>query len=191
VSGDGPPLPEHCAQTPQELAAFQAFYREHRDELIRYVAAIIPGLDYTLVADEALVIVWRTWNKITGNPVAWAKVVARRAAISVLRRTRELPVQPDEDTAVPLWSTTVSAELRFELHQALQHASELSDREFVSLMLPAMGFTPAEVAAQVGVTQASVRRYRCDAREKLKARISRGLPPHRRGPTPPRPDERD
>lgn len=190
MSGDGPPLPEHCARTPQELAAFQAFYREHRDDLIRYVAAVIPSLDYTLVADEALLIVWRNWKKIKGSPLAWAKVVARHAAISVLRKTRELPVQPQQDTAVPLWSTTVSAELRVELHQVLQHASALSDREFISLMLPAMGFTPAEVAAQVGVTPASVRRYRCDAREKLNTWINRGLPPRRR-PTRPRPEGRD
>ena len=181
VTGDGPPITEHCAQTDEELSAFQQFYREHRGTLIWYLRRAIPEHDYVLVADEALGRVWLSWNRPAGNRLAWALAIARNLACDVRRAAREVARDPAE-TDVPLWRAGVDAELHFELRETLQQAAEnLSPNEFLAVLLPILGFAPAEVAARIGARPDSIRRYRSDARKKLNDWRNRGCPPPHAG----------
>ncbi|QWF83494.1 RNA polymerase sigma factor [Amycolatopsis sp. CA-230715] len=161
------PFP-HCARTARDLAAFQEFYEEHRDALVLYAQGIAPYHDYAAIAAEALFVLWRNWTAIKGNRLAWTKKVAHNRACSALRRARELPVEPDERDQ-PLWSAVVSAEDHYEMRTALQQLTKLPREQFLALLLPWFGCSPAEVADELGVRPSTVRRYRAEARKKLAA----------------------
>ncbi|MFJ1767963.1 RNA polymerase sigma factor [Amycolatopsis sp. NPDC088138] len=182
MSSDDHPLPEYCARTPEELADYQQFFRNNRGKLLWYVKRIIPGHDYVLVADEALVRVWSTWRKPAGPRTAWAMSIANNLARDVLRRTREFADEVLEDT-VPLWTTPVDAEQHFELRETLQYAAEeLPPREFAAILLQVLGYNTLEVTERVDARPDSVRRYRSDGRKKLEDWRACGRPQPRTGP---------
>lgn len=165
---DGAHPPPHCAKTARDLAAFQTFYDEHRDQLVRYAQGIAPYHDYAAIAADALIVLWRNWTAIEGNRLAWTKKVAHNLACSALRRTYELPIQPHERDR-PLWGAVATAEDHYEMRMTLRLANELSREQFLALLLPWFGCSPAEIAEELGVRASTVRRYRADARKKLAA----------------------
>ncbi|MEV0066655.1 sigma-70 family RNA polymerase sigma factor [Amycolatopsis sp. NPDC050768] len=172
--------PPSAADDPREVAAFSDVVREHRAVLVRLARQICPNQDYELAVDDGLLLLYRNWRAITGDRVAWVTVVVKNRAIDLRRRSRE---QADELTEhdVPIWSAQVSAELRLEFRTALERLPRLTRQEQVALVLTLFGHTTADIAARIGVSQASVRSYRSQAQRRMRHWLDRQHPrrPHR------------
>ncbi|MFI5606864.1 RNA polymerase sigma factor [Amycolatopsis sp. NPDC051903] len=172
--------PPSAAQDPSDVAAFSDVVRGHRAVLVHLARQICPNQDYELAVDEALLALFRHWRSINGDRVAWVTVVVKHRAIDLRRRCRE---QADELTEhdVPLWSAQTSAEQRLELRAALARLPSLTRQEQVALLLTLSGHSTAEIAARIGVTQASVRSYRSQAHRRMRHWLNHHPPtrPHR------------
>jgi RNA polymerase sigma-70 factor, ECF subfamily len=154
-------------------AAFEALYRESRDDLYAYAAGLLRDRSAAEeVTAQAFERAWRKrrqLNRRRGTPRAWLFGIARNAALDELRRRSRLsPAERDEPIALDA-DPADSAVDRAVLGRALDTLSG-RERELVALKFFA-GLTNAEIAAvtRTSETNAGTRLHR--VLEKLRRSI--------------------
>jgi RNA polymerase sigma factor (sigma-70 family) len=147
--------------------AFEALYREARDDVYGYVAGLLrdraAAEDVTALAFERAYSKRRSYDRRRGSRRAWLFGIARNAALDELRRRRrhaELVAEP-ADEGIPPSDTGIEVSVR---RTALRLAlAELTarERELVALKFFA-GLTNPEIARVIGVSEsnAGTRIYR-------------------------------
>jgi RNA polymerase sigma-70 factor (ECF subfamily) len=149
--------------------AFEALYRESRDDLYGYVAGLLrdrsAAEEVTATAFERA---WRRRRQIDpkrGSARAWLFGIARNAALDELRRrsrTAELPRDPESVEG----GTGELAIRRVALREAFEALSG-RERELVALKYFA-GLSNAEIAAVIGVRESNAGTKLHRAMEKLR-----------------------
>jgi RNA polymerase sigma factor (sigma-70 family) len=173
TASDGSPEPDLAAAARSEVGAddaarveeFSTFYREYMPRLVRYLmVAGVPTWWAAELAQETMAQAWRAWGEIE-TPKAWCRRAAYRSWIRL--RTR-LPEEPVEDA--PEDSTLIDAADIHEMETRnvlLGMLNELSPRERQVMAMVYDGDTTAEIAHELGATQATVRSTLRNARRKL------------------------
>jgi RNA polymerase sigma factor (sigma-70 family) len=152
--------------------AFEALYRESRDDLYAYVAGLLRDRSAAEeVTSQAFERAWRKRRQINrrrGTPRAWLFGIARNAALDELRRRSRLAPQPHEPV-MPSSDPAESAVARATLTKALDSLTG-RERELLALKYFA-GLSNAEIAAVIHTseTNAGTRIHR--AIEKLRRSI--------------------
>jgi RNA polymerase sigma factor (sigma-70 family) len=153
--------------------AFEALYRESRDDVYAYVAGLLRDRSAAEeVTSQAFERAWRKrrqLDKRRGAPRAWLFGIARNAALDELRRLSRAAPDPEGEMAAPTSSPADVAVDRVVLQQALDSLSG-RERELVALKFFA-GLSNSEIATVIRTseTNAGTRLHR--ALEKLRRSI--------------------
>jgi len=150
---------------------FEQFFRDHYRSLRRYVHARWPRSDSGSIANEALERVWRNWNNISGEKIAWAKVTAGRLAIDACRKQRELPLEPTEMNARMTGAGPADELDRSKIRQAVE---ALPPRFRKALTMHLWGYPNEDIARALGCKVSSVSSYLSDARKLVAEQIGGG-----------------
>jgi RNA polymerase sigma factor (sigma-70 family) len=139
-------------------AAFEALYRESRDDIYAYVAGLLRDRSAAEeVTSQAFERAWRKRKQINrrrGAPRAWLFGIARNAALDELRRrTRLAPDVNPEPAPDPLANPAEAAVDRAVLRQALDSLSG-RERELVALKFFA-GLSNAEIATVIRTSESN------------------------------------
>ena len=141
--------------------AFDALYRESRDDVYAYVASLLrDGPAAEEVTAAAFERAYRKRNRFDasrGEPRAWLFGIARNAALDELRRRgrqAELAADPEDLTATasPHESAEQSAR-RLAVAAGLTQL-EPRERELIALKF-FVGLTNSEIAAVVGISESN------------------------------------
>jgi RNA polymerase sigma factor (sigma-70 family) len=159
--------------------AFEALYRESRDDVYAYVAGLLRDRSAAEeVTSQAFERAWRKRRQIDrkrGTPRTWLFGIARNAALDELRRRSRLAHDPAPDAAIhnPLANPADAALDRTLLQQALDSLSG-RERELVALKFFA-GLSNAEIAnvLRTSETNAGTRLHRVI--EKLRRSIDEAV----------------
>jgi len=134
--------------------AFEAIYRESRDDLYAYVAGLLRDRSAAEeVTSQAFERAWRKRRQLDrgrGTPRAWLFGIARNAALDELRRRKRIAV-PDADAAGPAANPADAAVDRAALQQALTSLNG-RERELVALKYFA-GLSNAEIATVIHTSE--------------------------------------
>lgn len=140
-------------------AAFEALYRESRDDLYAYVAGLLrdrhAAEDVTALAFERAYRKRERHRPDRGSMRAWLFGIARNAALDELRRrgrTAELTEEPADEGPRPDEGAEVALR-RAALRDALSQLSA-RERELVALKFFA-GLSNAEIASVIGVSESN------------------------------------
>src|SRR3954471_23394795 len=139
--------------------AFEALYRESRDDLYAYVAGLLRDRSAAEeVTSQAFERAWRKRRQIDrgrGTPRAWLFGIARNAALDELRRRSKLARDAGSETATSeqIANPADAAVERAVLEQALDSLSG-RDRELVALKFFA-GLSNAEIAAVIRTSESN------------------------------------
>ncbi len=107
------------------------------------------------------------------KPSTWLLTIATRVALDV-RKRRVVPLRPlDEGSSVSHAATPETETARAELGRAIERAaSELSDEQRAAFVLCEYhGFTMGEIAAAMGVPEATAKTRLFRARERMRAAL--------------------
>jgi RNA polymerase sigma factor (sigma-70 family) len=152
------PAPE---QPTDAVAAFEALYRDSRNDLFAYVAGLLrdrdAAEDVTALAFERAYRRRSRFDAGRGSRRAWLFGIARNAALDELRRRRraaELLHEPEDSHAHrgPEAAAEVGVR-RAALREAIKGLSA-RERELVALKFFA-GLSNAEIAAVIGVSESN------------------------------------
>ena len=175
--------PAELASIAHEPAAFEAFYREHVEDVQRFVVRRVadPHLAADLTAEVFLAAIDAapSYRAGRGTPAAWLFGIARHVVGDEQRRAaRERRAHArvegrrllDADDVARM-QERIDAEARArELHAAL---AALPDGERAVFELTALdGLTPAEAAAALGIRPVTARVRLHRARTALRAQLS-------------------
>ena len=138
--------------------AFDALYRESRDDLYAYVAGLLRDRSAAEeVTSQAFERAWRKrrqLNRHRGTPRAWLFGIARNAALDELRRRTRLAPGAEHGTAVDAVSNPAETAVdRALLRQALDSLSG-RERQLVALKYFA-GLSNAEIAAVIRTSESN------------------------------------
>ncbi len=157
-----------AAERPDEARiAFEALYRESRDDLYAYVAGLLRDRSAAEeVTSQAFERAWRRRRQLDrgrGSPRAWLFGIARNAALDELRRLkRQAPLPGDEASRGPAGGVSPRpaggdpaevAVRRTALRQAMDGLKP-RERELVALKYFA-GLTNAEIAQVIGASESN------------------------------------
>jgi RNA polymerase sigma-70 factor (ECF subfamily) len=148
-------------EAPREAdVAFDALYRESRDDVYAYVASLLrDGPAAEEVTAAAFERAYRKRNRFDpkrGERRAWLFGIARNAALDELRRRgrqAELIAEPEDLAQAPPHESAEEAERRLALAAGLATLAA-AERELIALKFFA-GLTNAEIAAVVGVSESN------------------------------------
>jgi len=149
---------------------FACFYREHIDRLVAYL--LYQGAPAHLAAElaqEAMITAHRRWDDIT-SAKAYVWQVAYRAFLRHELNDHEEPVAevPEPTTVLP---HPEEAEAWLQKQQVIEVLHALPPRQRQVLALTIDGWTPAEIAALLGINppavRSNLRKARCSAAEYL------------------------
>jgi RNA polymerase sigma factor (sigma-70 family) len=151
------------------VAEFAVCYRREMPGLVWFVMSLGAGAEEAAdAAQSAFAAAFAAWETIR-YPAAWLRRVAQRAyyrqAVS-----REIPVETAPDLPGPL-SVIGAVEFRDEAREVLAALAELPARQRQVMAWYVDGFTPAEIARQLGAGPAAVRQSLAKARKNLKHRL--------------------
>ncbi|GGU73892.1 RNA polymerase sigma factor [Lentzea flava] len=149
---------------------FEEFYREHYRGLRRYVHSRWPQSDSDSIANEAFARVWRDWEKIRGEKIAWAKVAAGRLAVDAFRAQHELLLEPTEMHARMSSAGTTSGSDHATIWQALE---SLPPRFRKAVTMRMLGYPNEDIARALGCKTESVSSYVSEARKLLAKQLGR------------------
>ncbi|MCS0605684.1 sigma-70 family RNA polymerase sigma factor [Streptomyces sp. NPDC002734] len=147
--------------SPASPACFEAFARSAIPALIRVARQYVPDHTAEDVAQAALEVVLRKWDRVLtmDNPMGYAMTVAKHRSIDLWRKQRrEFPV--DSELLAPLLeqqsdaAANDDADARMEL---LALVTAMSGRAGEVLRLSLAGFTNQEIAELLGISQSTVR----------------------------------
>lgn len=151
---------------------FDDYFAAAYPRLVKFL--IIEGFgwaDAQDVAQEALADLYRHWAEV-GHRDAWVRTVARRTAVKLAQRDRDRLRRTVRGGWVTPDSTDplAAVEERFASDQRMSKLlAVLSDRQREVLAWALDGFSPTEIAHQIGnITPATVRSTLSQARERLK-----------------------
>jgi RNA polymerase sigma-70 factor (ECF subfamily) len=138
----------------ESRVAFEALYRESRDDVYAYVAGLLrDGSAAEEVTSQAFERAWRKRRQIDrkrGTPRAWLFGIARNAALDELRRRSKLAHQPGQADD-PIANPAEAAIDRALLQHALDSLSG-RERELVALKFFA-GLSNAEIATVIRTSE--------------------------------------
>ncbi|MFF8919602.1 RNA polymerase sigma factor [Streptomyces sp. NPDC015032] len=182
--GDGPehpavapatrdqPDPRHDLQLAKD-AAFSAFYRATVRSLVGFLVNQGAGVHVAAdIAQDTMLSAYERWDTID-QPRAWVHTVASRALLRKLASCEEQPVeQVPEPTSLLADPDAIAAwEARHDLLPLLR---SLPPRQRQVLAWALSGFTPGDIAEQLGMNDDAVRASLYKARravaEVIKAR---------------------
>jgi RNA polymerase sigma factor (sigma-70 family) len=154
---------------PGAAADFAACYRREMPGVVWFVMSLGASAEEAAdAAQSAFAAAFAAWETIR-YPAAWARRVAQRAyyrqAVS-----REIPVETAPDRAGPL-SVSAAVEFHDEAREVLAALAELPARQRQVMAWYVDGFSPAEIARQLGADPAAVRQNLAKARKNLKHRL--------------------
>jgi RNA polymerase sigma factor (sigma-70 family) len=168
--------PRRCQSQVADVS-FEAVYKAERSKLIRYLMSMGVGQHQ---ADDAVQAAfaraYSCWDQIRA-PRAWLYKVALRESYRVhAAGRREIPASdalPDKVSAPDTGDLVVLNEEEDRVRAAL---AALPGRQRQVMALTLAGFSPAEIAAELGCDPAAVRQNQVRARDNL----ARHLGTHRR-----------
>ena len=139
--------------------AFEALYRDCRDDVYAYVATMLrdPAAAEDVVASafERAYRKRRQFDARRGTPRAWMFGVARNAALDELRRRRRyavLPLDPADESGTPL--DEVEDPVRRAAVRAALESLRPREREIVALKFGA-GLSNGELATVLGTSESN------------------------------------
>jgi RNA polymerase sigma factor (sigma-70 family) len=161
------------SMTPSVLSAmltgvdFEEFFAAERKPLIRFVRSLGAGPDLAAdIAQTAFERALPAWGTIR-HPRAWLRRVAQNELTRVARSSgRETPVESLPDRAGVL-SAAMDVELRAQSRDVMAALAGLPTRQRQAMAWFYDGFTPAEIARELGDSPAAVRQNLSKARKKL------------------------
>jgi RNA polymerase sigma-70 factor, ECF subfamily len=160
-----------------QLPAFEAFFRRHEGALFGYLWRM-TGDEQTAydLSQETFVRAWQHFDRIASydRPGAWLFRVATNLALTHQKRTAALvgaaqPFSPGVDPAVsdPAWRLAVSDAVRATL-------LTLTPQQRAALVLREVyGFSCAEVAETLGISEAAAKMTLSRGRDAFRARYTR------------------
>jgi RNA polymerase sigma-70 factor, ECF subfamily len=138
----------------ESRVAFEALYRESRDDVYAYVAGLLRDRSAAEeVTSQAFERAWRKRKQIDqkrGTPRAWLFGIARNAALDELRRRKRI-VEPESDASAPAVNPADAAIDRAVLQQAVDKLDG-RERELVALKFFA-GLSNAEIATVIRTSE--------------------------------------
>jgi RNA polymerase sigma-70 factor, ECF subfamily len=160
-SGVNQTLVATAKDAPREAdVAFDALYRESRDDVYAYVASLLRDApaaeEVTAVAFERAYRKRGHWDPKRGERRAWLFGIARNAALDELRRRgrqAELAADPEDLGQAPPHESAEEAEHRLALTAGLAQLAP-HERELIALKFFA-GLANAEIAAVIGVSESN------------------------------------
>jgi len=172
------PSPETPLAASQAVAAparpdtaedFAVCYRREMPGLVWFVMSLGASAEEAAdAAQSAFAAAFTVWETIR-YPAAWLRRVAQRAYYRQAA-SREIPVETAPDRPGPL-SVTGAVEFRDEAREVLAALAELPARQRQVMAWYVDGFSPAEIARQLGIDPAAVRQSLAKARKNLKHRL--------------------
>ncbi|QUI29459.1 sigma-70 family RNA polymerase sigma factor [Streptomyces alfalfae] len=154
------PESAHLGSTPagQHIVneQFSAFYRQNIEMLVGFLINQGSTLtDASDIAQTTMIKVFQRWSEIEHHK-AWAYTVASRELIRKLSDVRESPVDqlPESSSLQPETDGVAEWEAR---HDALRLLSFLPPRQRQIMSWTLSGFTPGEIAEQLGLSSETVR----------------------------------
>jgi RNA polymerase sigma-70 factor (ECF subfamily) len=166
----------------QDHVAFRAF-------VVRYERAVFACLSRMLgrgphVEDLAQEVFLRAFRAMPSfdldaraKPSTWLLTIATRAALDA-RKRRVIPIRPlDEGAQVAHPTTPETEHARSELGRAIERAAaQLADDQRAALVLGEYhGFSMAEIAAALGIPEATAKTRLFRARERMRALLGEAL----------------
>lgn len=149
------------AAMPDPALAFEALYRENRDDLFAYVAGMLrdraAAEDVTAQAFERAYRRRQSFNPRRGTHRAWLFGIARNAALDELRRRKrhaELADEPVDEGAAEALDDAAEASMRRTTVRAAMAGLSARERELVALKYFA-GLDNREIAAVIGVSESN------------------------------------
>jgi RNA polymerase sigma-70 factor, ECF subfamily len=146
-----------ATERPDEArVAFEALYRESRDDLYAYVSGLLRDRSAAEeVTAQAFERAWRKRRQINrrrGTPRTWLFGIARNAALDELRRRSRMAEQPED----PVTSAGDPADTAVERALLLKALDSLNgrERELVALKFFA-GLSNAEIATVIGTSESN------------------------------------
>jgi len=151
------------------LAGFEAVYRAERSKLVRYLMSM--GMCQHQADDAVQTAFARACDRrhTIRQPRAWLYKVALRESyrVQAAQSRREIPAGdalPDAATAPDTGDLVVLNEEEELVRAAL---AALPDRQRLVMALTIAGFSPAEIAVELGCDPAAVRQNQVRARDNL------------------------
>jgi RNA polymerase sigma factor (sigma-70 family) len=139
----------------ESRVAFEALYRESRDDLYAYVAGLLRDRSAAEeVTSQAFERAWRKRRQIDrrrGTPRAWLFGIARNAALDELRHRSRLAPEPRAEVAAPAANPADVAVDRAALQRALDSLTG-RERELVALKFFA-GLSNSEIATVIRTSE--------------------------------------
>jgi RNA polymerase sigma factor (sigma-70 family) len=164
--GTAPASPSVDLRAGEALEApFNVFYRGYTPRLVRFLVldGAPPGLAAEL-AQEVMIELWREWDAVR-SPKAWARRAASRKWIRYRTTVPELPVDMVPESG-PLLSSEDAERVLVE-HDLLRLLDLLTPRQRQVMALTYDGDTPAEIADELSITEATVRSTQRTARQQM------------------------
>jgi RNA polymerase sigma factor (sigma-70 family) len=141
----------------ESRVAFEALYRESRDDVYAYVAGLLRDRSAAEeVTSQAFERAWRKRRQIDkrrGTPRAWLFGIARNAALDELRRRGRVAPDPANVTASPSANPADVAIDRAALQRALE-SLDGRERELVGLKFFA-SLSNAEIATVIRTSESN------------------------------------
>jgi len=162
-------MDEMLTYCPDPVTSFEAVYRAERSKLIRYLMSMGIGQHQ---ADDAVQATFARaycrWHTIR-HPRAWLYKVALRESYQAqaTHRRREITAGdalPDAATAPDTGDLVV---LNEEEQQVCAALAALPGKQRLVMALTIAGFSPAEIATELGCDPAAVRQNQVRARDNL------------------------
>lgn len=139
-----------------DVAAFSTFYRTEIKHLVNFLLWMGASLaDATNIAQDAMILVYKKWPSIR-NHRAWARTVASRE-YGRQRFSHDIATDPETLSLSPLLYASDDISLWEQRHDVLQQVAELPERQRQVLAWTLDGFTPQEIAGELGITSDAVR----------------------------------
>src|SRR5262249_49987843 len=154
---------DRLAHLDQVVVEFTAFYHDHVPRLVRFliIHGAAPALAAELVQD-VMVALWRRWDTVH-SPRAWTRTAASRAWIRYRTRVPELPT----DIPASLLISCQDADDVEVRHDLLRLLRLLTPRERQVMARTYDGDTPAEIAAELQISEATVRSVQRNAPRRM------------------------
>jgi RNA polymerase sigma factor (sigma-70 family) len=155
---------------------FRTFYQRFMPTLVGFL--VWQGVrlhEATDIAQETMIKAYRNWSTIV-HPEAWARRVASRIWANRRAAIGEEPVGAIPEKSVLLPHLTDVADWE-QQHEILRILDFLPSRQRQVMAWTLNGYTPAEIAEQLGITPEAVRGSLKKARNALAAHLSAGGAP--------------
>ena len=159
---------EHTEVGEVSTVEFAAFYLSEMRPVVRHVMRAVPGADQHRAADaaqSAFTQAYEAWSTIR-YPRAWVRTVAVREYHRAMPPKGEVLTGVLPDRCAP--GADDGLETRARARAALAAFSKLPPRQRQVMNWCRDGFTPAEIARELGIDAAAVRQSIAKARRNLR-----------------------